>query len=490
MVSRRKAPSTRQSKRISRDVQQSTIGSHVERSAGTARQSRPSARGSHAANRTANSQGAGNGYASPSRQLQRNQYVEAVQHRARRKRVGVGLIIVIVIVALALLAGFLAFRGSVGSAMALRDSDATQSLVAVKSEEPYYVLAAVELGAVAEPLEHAGPDMLMLGRVDRQKGTIALVAIPPGLQVSTEAGTSRVADLALKGDAALIDAISNFAKVDISHYVKIDQKGLEGIVEALGGIDVDIDQVIDDPHAGDVYIPAGTYTLNGASALTYLRADNLRMGVTDQLQHQVDFSALILEKLFSPEGNFATRIDSIDDFFQTDMSLGDIEALQSMLQGVSAKDITRTVLPGYLTEVTGVVDTGDALFVGSSDDMVAILSALEAGEVPDVTRSTDVQPAAPGSFTIEVQNGTNISGAAAVTTQSLAEAGFNVVKTGNAEQPVYDETLVVYKGAEGPSRAKAIIDTLGVGRAVSGDIYYSFDTDVLVIIGSDYKPFV
>lgn len=498
MVNRRKVPSTRYSKRISRDVQQSTIGSHVERPSGQNRRTHAASTGSHAARRSVRSESGTYGSAATNEvsraaqrgQLQRNQYVEAVQHRARRKRVGVGIVIVVVVVAIALLAGFLAFRGSVGSAMALRDSDAAQSLVSVKSDEPYYALVAVELGAVAEPLEHAGPDMLTLVRVDRQNNTIALVELPPGLQVSTEAGTHRIADLALKGDAALIDAVANFAKVDITHYVKVDQKGLEGIVEAFGGVEVNVDQVIDDPHAGDVYIPAGTYTLNGSSALTYLRADNLRMGVTDQLQHQVDFSALVLEKLFSTEGNFATRIDSIDEFFQTDMSLGDIEALQSMLAGVSARDITRTVLPGYLTEVTGVVNTGDALFIGSSDDMAAILAALEAGEVPDVTRSTDVQPAAPGSFTVEVQNGTNISGAAAVTTQSLAEAGFNVTKTGNAEQPVYDETLVVYKGSEGPSRAKAIIDTLGVGRAVSGDIYYSFDTDVLVIIGSDYKPFV
>ena len=420
----------------------------------------------------------------------RNQYVASAQSHARKRRIGLGIIVVLVVVAIAVGAGFLAFRGSVGSEMSLRDSDASQALVPTRSDEPYYALIAVELGAVAEPLEHAGPDVLLLARVDRGSGKLSLVGIPSSLQVATDSGTKRIADLATRGDAALIEAVAGFAKVDISHYVKLGKGGLEGIVEAFGGIEVNIDQIIDDPHAGDVYLPTGTYTLNGASALTYLRADNLRMGTTDQLQHQVDFAALVLEKLFAKDGSFATRIDSIDTFFQTDLALGDIEALNNVFGGISANSITRTVLPGYLTEVTGVADQGDAMYIASASDMAAIISSLEAGETPDVTSSTDVAAADPSSFTVEVQNGTNINGAAGMTTEQLTNAGFNVVKSGNAEQPVYDETLVVYKGSEGPGRAKAIIEALGMGRAVSGDIYYSFEPDVLVIIGSDYKPFV
>ena len=412
-----------------------------------------------------------------------------MRHRTWSRRIGLAVVIVVVVIALAVGVGFLAFRGTVGSELALRDSDASNALVSVRSEEPYYALIAVELGAVAEPLEQTGPDVLLLARVDRQAKTLALVSIPPGLQVVTDSGARRVADLSASGDAALITAVSNFAKVDISHFVKVDEGGLEGIIDELGGIDVDIDQVIDDPHAGDVFLPVGSYTLNGASALTYLRANNLKMGVPDQLQHQISFAALLFEKLFSADGNFARRLESIDSYFQTDLSLGDIEALQEWLRDVPASDITCTVLPGYLTEVTGVVDTGDALYIGSSDDMAAIIASLESGSVPDVTSASDVQPADPASFTVEVQNGTDIVGAAGVTADSLKAAGFNVVGAGNAEQQVYNETLVVYKGDEGPSRAKAVIEALGIGRAISGDIYYKFDSDILVIIGSDYKPF-
>lgn len=176
-------------------------------------------------------------------------------------------------------------------------------------------------------------------------------------------------------------------------------------------------------------------------------------------------------------------------FLQTDMSLGDIEAVANWVKDLSLGDIVRVVLPGYETAVTGVVDTGDSLYVTTSSEMASIIEALEKGEVPDVSDTTHIEPAEPSSFTIEVQNGTEIAGAASVTSDTLSGLGFRVEKSGNAEQQVYGETLVIYKDdATGPAQANAVIEALGIGRAVDGQTYYSFDTDILLIIGSDYKP--
>lgn len=497
MVNRRRATTGRHSQNASQGTRRTTGTLHVRKS-GSTTPSRRSSNPVHVTGRHVDGEAltlipeteSGETRSTYRQRTTQRGYVETVKYRERKKRVGLIVVVVLIVAAIAVGVGFLAFRGHIGSQMALQDSDAADALVPVRSDEPYYALVAVELGAAAQPLEHVGPDVMLLVRVDRQNNTMAYVLIPPGLQVVTESGAVRLADLSQKGDAAMISALSSFAKVDISHYVKLDKGDLEQIVDALEGIDVEIDQVIDDPHAGDVYLPVGTYTLTGASALTYLRADNLRLGATDQLQHQSDFAALLLEKLFAEEGNFASRIDTIDEYFQTDMSLGDIEALYGMIKGVSASGIAHTVLPGYLTEVTGVNDTGDAFYVATAEDMAAIITAFEAGSQADIVNTSDIQPASPSSFTVEVQNGTNITGAAGYATEMLTSAGFNVVKTDNAEQPVYDETLVVYKGEEGPSRAKAVIEALGMGRAVSGEIYYSFDADILVITGADFKPFV
>ena len=546
MAARRKGFQAKQSRRMSRQMDDSLLGTHVQR-ASHARRSADAA--SFAPQRSA-SRGAGGNLetlgprsttresnAAYRRRTQQPGYIEGARRRSRARRVLTFLLAALVVLAVALVAGFLAFRGAVGSEMSLKNSDAQDALVSVRSDEPYYALVSVELGAAAEPLEQAGPDLVLLAYVDASASRLALVDIPSGLQVSVDNASQRLGDVAQRGDASLIRAVQNFAKVDISHFVKLERGDLEGMVDALGGIEVELTQVVDDPHAGDVYLPTGTYTLNGAGALTYLRATNLALGVTDQLRNQANFTSLLLAKLFSADGSFATRIEAAGQYFQTDLSLADLEALNGWLSGASASDIACTPLPGYMTSTAGVVDLGESRYVCTSEDMARIVEALEGGQDAQEATSDDVELVAPSSFTVEVQNGTDITGAASVTAEVLEQAGFRIAKTGNAAQQVYTETLVVYKTSDtqatsqaapepvydeetgevlydeegnpvvavpeaassvsaaggnangvGEQRAATVIDALGLGRAVEAGSYYTFDTDVLVIIGSDYKP--
>lgn len=494
----RKGFTAKQSRRMARQMDDSLVGTHVERgSHARGSSSSRSYSSSRASARASNSQvngftptaTSGESRSTYRHRTQQRRYAEEIQHRARIRRTVTAIIVIVVVLAIAGGAGYLAFRGTVGSGFSLKNSNAGEALVQVKSTEPYYALVTAELGAVAEPLEQAGPDVIMLARVDRQAHTLALVNIPSSLQVTTDSVTRRLGDLALEGDAALISAVSLYAKVDISHFVKIDEAGLRAMVDGLGGIEVQVDQEIDDPHAGSVYIPEGTVTLGGEGALTYLRATNVTLGVTDQLAHQTYFAALLMLKLFDGQGNLASRLDSVGSSFQTDLSLGEIEELAGWIKDLSVNDITRVTLPGYMTEVTGVVDTGDSLYVAKAENMATIIEALENGTTPTFANATDIVAASPSSFTVEVQNGTDIAGAASTTANTLTSLGFRVEKSGNAEQQVYNETLVVYKDEKaGPGQAKAIIDALGIGRAVDAAAYYKFDTDVLLVIGSDYKP--
>lgn len=571
MAFRKKGFQAKQSRRMSRQMSDSTLGTHVQRGSHSRRvdnassvafsNTRSSARASGSQVHTmAPSTTSAEGGAAYRRRVNQREYIEGVRRRVRIRRVLTAIVIVLALVAVAAAAGFIAFRGTVGSEMALKNSNAADALVPAKADEPYYMLITAELGAVAEPLEGKGPDVILLARLDKQAGSLALVNIPASLQVANDNGNASLSELAYSGDAALLSAVSSFAKVDISHYVKIDKGGIAGMADALDGIKVNVDQVIDDPHAGDVYIPAGDYPLKGEGALTYLRATNLKLGVEDQLNHQLDFAAALVSQLFSSDGSFATRLDSIDAYFQTDMSLADVESIAGWLSGVSMDSIRREALPGYMKTSVGVVESGQSYYVGTAADMAKIIESLEGGAQTDSSASASASAsaasvAAPSSFTVEVQNGTDIEGAAGVIADMLTSQGFKVAKKGNAEQQVYNETLVVYnvgklqakaeqpadeadalaengeeaeageEGApgdgtemiadaevplaeepaaqdvptaasatrettaeEGLARANAVIQAIGMGRAVEAGSYYNLTTDVLVIVGYDYKP--
>ena len=52
------------------------------------------------------------------------------------------------------------------------------------------------------------------------------------------------------GPALSVQTVSKLAGVDISHYAEINFDGFRDIVDALGGIEVDVPMTIDDEDAG------------------------------------------------------------------------------------------------------------------------------------------------------------------------------------------------------------------------------------------------
>jgi hypothetical protein len=92
----------------------------------------------------------------------------------------------------------------------------------------------------------------------------------------------------------------------------------------------------------------------------------------------------------------------------------------------------------------------------------------------------------PTSVTVTVRNGSGISGLAAQAASSLKARGYRVKAVGNADQFVYDETLIVYK-SNARVAAEGISKVLPVGRLVQGRGMYAFDTAVLVVVGKDWQ---
>ena len=70
----------------------------------------------------------------------------------------------------------------------------------------------------------------------------------------------------------------------------------------------------------------------------------------------------------------------------------------------------------------------------------------------------------------------------------LTNAGFVVAETGNADSYVYTETLVIYLDAAHEKDAEAVAQALGTGRVINGINGYTFDTEILVVLGADWKP--
>lgn len=86
---------------------------------------------------------------------------------------------------------------------------------------------------------------------------------------------------------------------------------------------------------------------------------------------------------------------------------------------------------------------------------------------------------------VEVLNGAGEAGAAAIVTEALREAGYDVKTFGNATGFGYEETLVIDR-SQRPGAARSVADALGVREVVSEpqpDLYL----DATIILGADWK---
>ncbi|HEX6197416.1 MAG TPA: LCP family protein [Jiangellaceae bacterium] len=104
-------------------------------------------------------------------------------------------------------------------------------------------------------------------------GDPALISIPRDSLVDIPGqGTNRInAAYSFGGPQLLVQTVQQNTGVAIDDYVQIGLGGFANIVDALGGVDLCLDQAIADDKA-HIDLPAGCQTLDGPNALGYARA--------------------------------------------------------------------------------------------------------------------------------------------------------------------------------------------------------------------------
>ncbi len=103
------------------------------------------------------------------------------------------------------------------------------------------------------------------------------------------------------GTDCMMQTIENVFDIDINYYVKVNFKGVVGIVNALGGVTVDVPKKLctdDSNRQGQVCIEQGIQNLNGEQALVLARNRyDLKLGDIDRGYNQQLLLKSLLNKL-------------------------------------------------------------------------------------------------------------------------------------------------------------------------------------------------
>lgn len=326
-----------------------------------------------------------------------------------------------------------------------------------------------------------GVDNVILGEGGGPDRAVFLYA-QPGLLVDVAgAGTTTLGETARLPDTlASVDAMTDLLGIRIDGGLTLDRLAFAGLVDAVGGVPVDVRREIVVTGEDDevvMTIPVGARTLDGIEASWYVTT--LMPGEREQARIR-RFSDVLVKVV-------AELPDSPERMRQLLTSLG------ALARSTVPTDDLIAILLGLRDEVLrerAVQETLPATPLRRGGETTFLLDQRAAQAM--VTELLPEAVLAPGEgerVRVLVQNGDGTPGLGAVARDRLVEAGFAFVSGGNAQQFGYPKTLVLIPVNDEASRARglAVAEALGV-PANSLRIAASGQTvaDVLVVLGADF----
>lgn len=434
--------------------------------------------------------------------------------QSKKKRGGKAKFVIAAAIILALIGGGAAFAFTYYQNLesnlheGLDEEDLSNYLIETDlTNEPFYMLLmGTDGSAEREADESFGDsfrtDSIILARIDPVNKKASMVSIHRDTEVDMgEYGYQKInAAHALGGASLSVKTVSDMAGVDISHYAEINFDGFKDIVDALGGIEVDVPVEIDDEDAGG-HLDAGLQTLNGEQALILCRSRNTYADSADPdsmraANQRLVLSAIANKVLSSDVATIANSVTAISKYVTTDLEVSDIIGLAQAMQGMD----TSADLYTAMEPVTAAYVDGGWYTYTDEDEWKAMIARMDAGLPPaestqyDETTGTIIASSGTDEdttqkfATVTVENGTNRNGLATQAVGLLEAYNFMNATTADPDSSDYEETLIIYNEDSQIREAAQIQKALGgQGTIMKNDGTWDLDDGFLVIIGSDWK---
>lgn len=348
-------------------------------------------------------------------------------------------------------------------------------------------------------------DTIMIASYDVKTKNIALFSIPRDLYVKIPGNGSTKANAAhaygeekgkKQGPQLASQTISQTFDIPLHYYVRVDFSGLKDIVDALGGVTVNVENTFCDynyptEYKGDtskVCFTAGPQQMNGVKALQYSRSRHA-LGVEGsdfaRSKRQQLLMVAIKEKAMST-GTIANPKKVLDllaalgNHVKTDIGMNDIPRLIEIAEGV---DTSKLITKNFDNSPTGYLVSDSSATAG----YILIPRSGNWKEIQGVVKNIFAESLVKTEQAkVAVLNGTWTTSLAQTAGGELKQAGYNVVYMGDATQKTTTKTQVIdMSGGKMTSTIKALENKFGVTalkQTADGSGY-----DIKIIIGKDYR---
>lgn len=287
------------------------------------------------------------------------------------------------------------------------------------------------------------------------------------------------------GREGLIDAVSDLTGITVDHYAEIGLLGFVLLTDAVGGVDVCLNNAVNEPLSGADF-SAGRQTLGGSDALSYVRQRHgLPRGDLDRIVRQQAFMASLVNQVLS-SGTLTnpSKLSALADAVMRSVIIDDgwdVMGFATQLQNLAGGNVIFTTIP--VTSIDGVGDYGESVVTVDPAQVQAFFEDALGGQEPEPEDQPDGgQPAEEvidnADTMVHVLNASGTGGLAGGVASHLEGLGYTIEETGNAIEGLYFESQVLAADPTDP-QAIALADELG-GLPIIPSA--SLDSDTMIVI--------
>ena len=323
---------------------------------------------------------------------------------------------------------------------------------------------------------HEGPyltDTMLVASLNKTEQKLALTSIPRDILIDTQRyGKQKInslnsyAETEKQGSGAKYtqDILKEIFRLPIDYYVRVDFNGFEKIIDAVGGIDINVQNSFSDPlfprktayNAGPqtitVTFAKGLQHMDGKTALIYARSRHGNNGegsdfARSKRQQQIILALknkiLTREVLLSPS-KLKQLAQSLKEYVDTDINIWEAAQLVKAYAGlnIGSDQIAINVLAnGPTGPLYSTFYNNQYVLLPKKTDWSDIRNIL-ADPFEQKIKNYTGNYENPGAISLVILNGTNVSGLATVAAASLEEFGYAIKKIENAPERNFEKSVI------------------------------------------------
>ena len=328
-------------------------------------------------------------------------------------------------------------------------------------------------------------DTIIILSVDTESDFVRLLSIPRDLWVDIPGhGPDRINTADLWGELeregggpeVIKQTLYQSLGIPIHYYVRVDFDGFTKIIDAIGGLDIDVECPLP-----DIELTTGMQHMDGELALLYARS-RITTSDFDRSRRQRKLLMALWEQGLSV--SVIPRLPGLSramaDTVQTDIPFDQVVALA--YKGLQLRPnyiFSNSIGPWQVENWT--TPQGAAVLLPVDEEIRKLLAMFYAPPDMDfLQRISETR--------VQILNGSQRPDAEQLAATTLRWSGLQIARTGAADSPTYTESQVLVYNAE-PDVAETAAQLLDLPRS---SLQYQPDpsqpVDIRIILGADYDP--